>query len=138
MNYIYRPMSRTLLGRFLFEELELLQVLMEGLGPGSGFIEQCWLLQSICPTFWTSDDAVTTRHLRQRWLTVVVKLYPLEPTNLPLSTYLAICRCQKATGEALFDIIVGIINDKEDHPKTFTWSSRRETFAKCVKGIKNC
>ena len=27
------------------------------------------------------------------------------------------CRCQKATGEALFDIIVGIINDKEDHPK---------------------
>jgi hypothetical protein len=85
MNYIYRPMSRALLGRFLFEELELLQVLMERLGPGSAFIEQSWLLQSICPTFWTSDDVVTTRHLRQRWLTVVVKLYPLEPTPLNLS-----------------------------------------------------
>jgi hypothetical protein len=53
--------------------------------PGSAFIEQSWLLQSICPTFWTSDDVVTTRHLRQRWLTVVVKLYPLEPTPLNLS-----------------------------------------------------
>jgi len=28
----------------------------------------------------------------------------------------ATCRCQKATGEALFDIIVGIINHKEDQP----------------------
>jgi hypothetical protein len=78
MNYIYRPMSRTLLGRFLFEELELLQVLMERLGPGSAFVEQSWLLQSICPSSLTSDDVVTTRHLRQSWLTVVVKLYPLE------------------------------------------------------------
>ena len=71
--------SRTLLGRFLFEEVELLQVLMERLGPGSAFVEQSWLLQSIRPTSLTSDDVVTTRHLRQSWLTVVVKLYPLEP-----------------------------------------------------------
>ena len=33
--------SRTLPGRFLFEEVELLQVLMERLGPGSAFVEQC-------------------------------------------------------------------------------------------------
>ena len=71
--------SRTLLGRFLFEEVELLQVLMERLGPGSAFVAQSWLLQSIGPASWTSDDGVTTRHLRQSWLTVVVKLYPLEP-----------------------------------------------------------
>jgi hypothetical protein len=75
-------MSRTLPGRFLFEEVELLQVLVERLGPGSAFVEQSWLLQSICSTSWTSDDVVTTRHLRQSWLTVVVKLYPLESIQL--------------------------------------------------------
>jgi hypothetical protein len=69
--------SRTLRGRFLFEEVELLQVLKERLGPGSAFVAQSWLLQSICPASWTSDDRLTTRHLRQSWLTVVVKLYPL-------------------------------------------------------------
>jgi hypothetical protein len=51
---------------------------MERLGPGSAFVEQSWLLQGICPTSLTSDDVVTTRHLRQSWLIVVVKLYPLE------------------------------------------------------------
>jgi hypothetical protein len=70
---------------------------MERLGPGSAFIEQSWLLQSICPTFWTSDDVVTTRHLRQSWLTVVVKLYPLE--SIQLNSELA--DAKKATGEAL-------------------------------------
>ena len=41
--------SRTLLGRFLFEEVELLQVLMERLGPGSAFVEQSWLLPEHMP-----------------------------------------------------------------------------------------
>jgi hypothetical protein len=69
--------SRTLLGRFLFEEVELLQVLMERLGPGSTFVEQSWHLQSNMPNLL--DILVATRHFRQSWLTVVVKLYPLEP-----------------------------------------------------------
>jgi hypothetical protein len=37
-------------GRFLFEKVELLQVLMERLDLDSAFVEQRWLLQSICPT----------------------------------------------------------------------------------------
>ena len=41
--------SRTLRGRFLFEEVELLQVLMERLGPGNAFVAQSWLLQSQPP-----------------------------------------------------------------------------------------
>jgi len=69
--------SRTLLGRFLFEEVELLQVLMERLGPGSTFADQSWHLQSNMPNLL--DILVATRHFRQSWLTVVVKLYPLEP-----------------------------------------------------------
>jgi hypothetical protein len=113
MNYIYRPMSRTLLGRFLFEELELLQVLMERLGPGSAFIEQSWLLQSICPTFLTirrrgDHEAFEAELANLRRQAVSAR----TPLNLTCNSQM-----QKATGEALFDIIVGIINDKEDHPK---------------------
>jgi hypothetical protein len=39
---------------------------------------------------------------------------PIHRTLPNLTLQLA--DAKKATGEALFDIIVGIINDKEDHP----------------------
>ena len=38
-----------------------------------------------------------------------------HPSN-PSQLYSQLADAKKATGEALFDIIVGIINDKEDHP----------------------
>jgi hypothetical protein len=71
--------SRTLRGRFLFEEIELLQVLMERLGPGSAFCSAVMALAEHMPSLLDIRRRVTTRHLRQSWLTVVVKLYPLEP-----------------------------------------------------------
>jgi hypothetical protein len=52
----------------------------------------------------------------------------IEP--FPTSSQLA--DAKKATGETLFDIIVGIINDKEDHPNVYlelTYGS----FRKCVR-----
>ena len=80
------------------------------------------------------NDVVTTRHLRQSWLTVVVKLYPLDPSQLKSQ----LADCQKASGEALFDIIVGIINDKEDHPNVHL-ELTQGNFRKCVReGVKNC
>ena len=72
--------SRPLLGRFLFEESRtVLQVLMERLGRRQCLCRAVLALAEHMPASWTSDDGVTTRYLRQSWLTVVLKLYLLEP-----------------------------------------------------------
>jgi hypothetical protein len=72
--------SRTLVGRFLFAEVELLQVLMERLGPGCALIAVLALAEHTCNLL---DIRRHGDHeaLRQSWLTVVVKLYPLDPSS---------------------------------------------------------
>jgi hypothetical protein len=104
--------SRTLLGRFLFEEVELLQVLMEPLSPGSAFVEQSWLLQKHMPNLLDfrrrgDHEAFEAEPVNRRRQAVSARTLPNLTRNLQMP---------KGNRRSAFDIIVGITNDKEDQP----------------------